>query len=159
MADLVQRSSRTIDQAPGVVHDRLLELAARLRDEAPPIPPGSQAATLLGVSGPLAIEIADRGPSRIELRTTEGRVRGEATADISGRPDGRTDLTLVATVKPQGFAANLILGAALGARPEVRQQIETGLERAFDDLATELAKPDSEWDASAWQPPGLPARS
>ena len=56
MADLVHRSSRTIDQRAQVVHDRLLQLAVRLRDEAPPVPAGSQAATLLGVSGPLGLE-------------------------------------------------------------------------------------------------------
>jgi hypothetical protein len=158
MADIVHRSTRTIDQRPGIVHDRLLELAARLRDEAPPIPPGSQAATLLGVSGSLGIEIGDRGPQRIELRTTQGRVRGEGGVDIAGRPDGRTDVSLVAIVKPQGFAANVMLGAALASMPAMRQRIIDGLEQGFDDLAVELAKPDGEWDAGSWQPPGLPAR-
>jgi hypothetical protein len=158
MADIVHRSTRTIDQRPGIVHDRLLELAARLRDEAPPIPPGSQAATLLGVSGSLGIEIGDRGPQRIELRTTQGRVRGEGGVDIAGRPDGRTDVSLVAIVKPQGFAANVMLGAALASMPAMRQRIIDGLEQGFDDLAVELAKPDTEWDAGSWQPPGVPAR-
>jgi hypothetical protein len=156
MADLVHRSSRTIDQRPDVVHDRLLALATRLRDEAPSIPAGSQAATFLGTSGPLGIEIGDRGPGRIELRTTHGRIRGEAGVDIAGRPDGRTDVSMLALVKPQGFAANMMLGVALQARPGLQREIEEGLERAFDDLAVELAKPDDQWDASSWIPPGIP---
>ena len=154
MADLVHRSSRTIDQRADVVHDRLLQLAVRLRDEAPSIPPGSTAATFLGVTGPLGIEIGDRGPNRIELRTTRGRVRGEGAVDITPRPDGRTDVAMLALVKPQGVAANLVLGAALGARPQLREGIEAGLERGFDDLAVERAKPDAEWEPSAWMPPG-----
>ncbi|HEV7809607.1 MAG TPA: hypothetical protein VGO64_03325 [Candidatus Limnocylindrales bacterium] len=158
MADIVHRSSRTIDQRAEVVHDRLLELGARLRDEAPPIPPGSQAATFLGVTGSLGIEIGDRGPNRIELRTTQGRVRGEGGIDIAARPDGRTDVAMVAIVKPQGFAANVMLGAAMASMPAMRDRIIDGIERAFDDLAVELAKPDGEWDARSWQPPGLPAR-
>ena len=28
----------------------------------------------------------------------------------------------------------------------------TGLEEGMTDLAAELAKPDGEWDAAAWQP-------
>jgi hypothetical protein len=156
VADLVHRSSRTIDQRPDVVHDRLMELATRLRDEAPGIPPGSQAATLLGTSGPLGIEIADRGPGRIELRTTQGRIRGEGAVDIAGRPDGRTDVTMLAVVKPQGFAANMMLSVGLQARPGLQAEIESGLERGLDDLAKELAKPDDEWDASSWMPPGTP---
>ena len=74
--------------------DRLLELAARLRDELPPIEPGTQAATALGMSGRLNVEIADRGPGRIELRTTEGRIRGEGVADMAPAPDGRTNVTV-----------------------------------------------------------------
>lgn len=155
MADIVHQSSRTIDQQADIVHDRLLQLADRLRDEAPPVPPGSQASTLLGMSGSLGIEVADRGPNRIELRTTQGRVRGEGGVDIAGRPDGRTDVTIGVAIRPQGFAANLMLGAALGAMPKVQQGVIDGLERGFDDLAVELAKPDSEWDPSTWTPPGL----
>jgi hypothetical protein len=155
VADLVFRSSRTIDQRPDVVHDRLLQLAARLRNEAPPVPPGSQASTFLGVSGPLGIEIGDRGPNRIELRTTRGRVRGEAAVDIAARADGRSDLALLAVIKPQGMAASLMMSAAVAARPAVREQVEAGVERAIDDLAVELAKPDGEWDPASWMPPGL----
>ncbi len=155
MADLTYSSTRTIEQAPGVVHDRVLELAQRLRDEAPVVPEGSGPGTMLGVSGRLDVEIADRGPNRIEVRTTEGRIRVEAAADIAGRPDGRTDLTIGATVRPQGMAANLMMSAALGARPDIRQRVENGIESAFDDLATELAKPDDQWDASSWNPPGI----
>lgn len=155
MADLSYSSTRTIDQTPTVVHDRVLELARRVRDEAPEVPEGSQPASLLGVSGRLDVEIADRGPNRVELRTTEGRIQVEAAADIAGRPDGRTDLTLGATVRPQGMAASLMMSAALGARPEIRRRVENGIESAFDDLATELAKPDDQWDASSWKPPGM----
>lgn len=110
----------------------------------------------LGVDGPLGIEVADRGRSRIELRTTRGRIRGEASATIVGRPDWRTDLAIDVVVKPQGFMGNMTLAAILGA--DRRQMVEAALERAFDDLAIELAKPDGEWDASAWQPPGAPVR-
>ena len=60
MTTIEHRATRTVDQRPGVVHDRLLELAARLRDELPPIEPGTQAAAALGMSGPLDIEIRDR---------------------------------------------------------------------------------------------------
>ncbi|MBA2717719.1 MAG: hypothetical protein H0U52_00560 [Chloroflexi bacterium] len=158
MADLGHRASRIVDQRPDVVHARLLELAARLRGEAPPIEAGTQAATILGFSGPVAVEIFDRGPSRIELRTTQGRIRGEAAADLAPADGGtRTNLTLALDIKPQGFAANMMLGVALRTMPGVEQKVIDGLETGLDDLVTELAKPDSEWDASAWQPPGIPA--
>lgn len=152
MADLRHRAVRVIDQEPAVVHARLLELAARLRDEAPPIEPGTQAAQLLGMSGPLGIEVADRGPNRIELRTTKGRILANAAADISRAADGRTELALAAEVKPDGFAANLMLGAALRMMPGVEQKVIDELEAGLDDLATELAKPDAEWDAALWEP-------
>jgi len=155
VADISYSSTRTIAQAPAVVHDRVLQLAQRLRDEAPTVPSGSQAGSMFGVTGRLDVEIADRGPTRIELRTTEGRIRVEAAADIVGRPDGRTDLTIGTIVRPQGMGASLMLSAALGARPEIRQRVENGIESAFDDLATELAKPDDQWDAASWNPPGL----
>jgi hypothetical protein len=150
VADFVHRSSRTVDQRPEIVHDRLLELAARLRDETPPVEPGTQASTLLGMSGPVGIQIADRGPNRIELRTMQGRVRAEASADIKPTADGRTDLSMAVVVKPQGFAANLMLGVAMKTMP-----VAESLERGLDDLAAELAKPEDEWDATAWTPPGL----
>jgi hypothetical protein len=150
VADFVHRSSRTVDQRPEIVHDRLLELAARLRDETPPVEPGTQASTLLGMSGPVGIQIADRGPNRIELRTMQGRVRAEASADIKPTADSRTDLSMAVVVKPQGFAANLMLGVAMKTMP-----VAESLERGLDDLAAELAKPEDEWDATAWTPPGL----
>src|SRR5438046_3240367 len=91
---LQHRAERIVDQRPDVVHDRLLELAARLRDELPPIEAGTQAATALGLSGPLAIEIADRGPRRIEIRTIEGRLRGEGAADLSPAAGDRTKVAV-----------------------------------------------------------------
>jgi hypothetical protein len=157
VADLEHHATRRVEQRPDVVHDRLLELAARLRDETPPIQPGTEAATLLGITGSLGIEVADRGPGRIELRTTRGRVRGAASADIAPA-DGGTSLSLAVLVKPNGFAANMMLGVALSARPQIRQDVVTGLERGLDDLAIELAKPDDQWDAGAWMPPGLSDR-
>ena len=159
MADLGHRASRIVDQTPDVVHDRLLELAARLRDELPPIEAGTQAATALGVTGPLEVEIRDRSPSRIELRTTQGRIRGEGAVDLEPTADGRTNLTMALAVKPQGFAANLMLGVALRTMPGVEQQVIDGLEANLDALVAELAKPDAEWDPAAWQPVGLPGRS
>ena len=157
MADLGHRASRIVDQRPDVVHSRLLELAARLRDEAPPIEAGTQAATVLGFSGPVTVEIIDRGPSRIELRTTQGRIRGEAAADVTPADGGtRTNLALALEIKPQGFAANMMLGVALKTMPGVEQKVIDGLETGLDDLARELAKPDGEWDAATWQPPGIP---
>jgi hypothetical protein len=159
MTDLGHRASRLVDQRPDVVHDRLLQLAARLRSELPPIEPGSQAATALGVSGPLEVAIVDRGPGRIELRTTEGRIRGEGAVDLAPADGGaRTQLTLALAVKPQGFAANLVLGVALRTMPGIEQQIVDGLEANLDDLVRELAKPEGEWDPAAWQPVGLPDR-
>ncbi len=158
MADLGHRASRIVDQRLDVVHDRLLQLATRLRDELPPVEPGTQAATALGMSGPLEVEIRDRSPSRIELRTTQGRIRGEGAVDLSPTVDGKTDLTMALTVKPQGFAANLMLGVALKTMPGIEQQIIDGLEANLDDLARELAKPESAWDPAAWQPVGLPER-
>jgi hypothetical protein len=149
-------AARIVDQRPDVVHARLLELARRLQSEAPPIEPGTQAATLLGFSGPLGIEILDRGPGRIDLRTTQGRIRGEASANMSPTADGRTSLSMAVAVKPDGFAANLMLGVALKARPEIERQVVDHLERGLDDLVVELAKPDGEWDAGAWLPPGVP---
>ena len=158
MTTIEHRATRTVDQRPGVVHDRLLELAARLRDELPPIEPGTQAAAALGMSGPLDVEIRDRSPSRIELRTTQGRIRGEGAVDLAPTPDGRTDLTMALKVKPDGFAANLMLGVALRTMPNLERQVIDGIEANLDDLVRELAKPDPEWDPAAWQPIGLPER-
>jgi hypothetical protein len=156
---LQHRAERLIEQRPDVVHDRLLELAQRLRDELPPIEPGTQAATALGMSGRLAVEILDRGPRRIEIRTTEGRIRGEGGADITPAADGRTKVSVSVEIQPQGFAANLMLGVALRTMPGIEQQVVHGLEANLDSLATELAKPDEDWDPAAWQPVGLPARA
>jgi hypothetical protein len=159
MAELAHTATCDVDQRPEVVHDRLLELADRLRREAPPIEPGTQPATLLGIDGPLGIEVADRGPARIELRTTRGRIRGEGAAILVPIHDGEgTRLTMSLVLKPQGFAANLMLGAALATMPNVQRDVVDGLERGLDDLVVELAKPDAEWDAAGWQPPGVPAR-
>ena len=152
---LEHRASRLIDQRPEVVHDRLLELAARLRDEMPPVKPGTQAATMLGMTGPVGIQVADRGPNRIELRTTEGRIRGEAAADLAATADGRTNLSLELVVQPQGFAANMMLNVAMKTMPGIEKQVVDGVETALTDLAKELAKPDGEWDAKSWQPPGI----
>jgi hypothetical protein len=150
------RATRLVDQRPDVVHARLLELAERLRSELPPIEPGTQAATVLGVSGPVEIEVVDRSPSRIELRTTQGRIRGEAAADLAATPDGKTNVTLEMAVKPEGFAANMMLGVALKTMPGLEQRLIDGLETSMTDLAMELAKPDGEWDAASWQPSGIP---
>ncbi|HET7702711.1 MAG TPA: hypothetical protein VFK35_04880 [Candidatus Limnocylindrales bacterium] len=155
MADLSHRAIRVVEQRPDVVHARLLELAARLRDEAPPIEPGTQAAQLLGMDGPLGIQVADRGPNRIELRTTQGRILANAVADLAPTADGRTGLTMAVDIKPDGFAANLMLGAALRMMPGVERKVIDGLEAGLDDLVTELAKSDEEWDADAWRPAGL----
>lgn len=152
------RATRLVDQRPAIVHDRLLQLAGRLRDELPPIEPGTQAATALGMSGPLPLEIVDRGPSRIELRTTDGRIRGEGAVDLAPAGD-QTHVTVSLAVKPQGFAANLMLGVALKTMPDLERQVVDGLEANLDSLAIELAKPDAAWDPAAWQPVGLPARS
>jgi hypothetical protein len=159
VADLRHRASRVIDQRQAVVHDRLLELAARLRDELPPIEAGTQAATALGMSGRLDIDIVDRGPGRIELRTTQGRIRGEGVVDLAPTADGRTNLTMALEIKPQGFAANLMLGVALKTMPNLERQVIDGLDAALDDLAVELAKPDDQWDATAWTPPGVGSRT
>lgn len=155
MATLQHRASRLVDQRPEVVHDRLLELAARLRDELPPIEPGTQAATMLGVTGRVKVEIADRGPNRIELRTTEGRIRAQAAADLAPTPDGRTNLSMAMVVEPQGFAANMMFDLALKTMPGAKKQVIDGLEASLTDLAIELAKPDGEWDPAAWTPPGV----
>jgi hypothetical protein len=158
VADLGHRASRVIDQQPAVVHDRLLQLAARLRDELPPIEAGTQASTALGMTGRLDIEILDRGPSRLELRTTQGRIRGAGAVDLVPTADGRTNLTMALDIKPQGFAANLMLGVALRTMPNFERQVIDGLDAALDDLAVELAKPDDQWDATAWAPPRVGAR-
>ena len=157
MAALEHRASRLVSQRPDVVHARLLELAARLRDELPPIEPGTQAASLLGITGPVGVEIADRGPDRIELRTTRGRVRADVTADLASAPGNETSLTIKVAAVPDGFAANMMLGMALKTMPDLELRVVEGLERSFDDLAAELAKPDREWDATRWTPPGLPS--
>lgn len=155
MASLEHRATRLVDQRPDVVHARLLQLAARLRDEMPPVEPGTQAASMLGISGPVGVEIVDKGPNRIELRTSQGRIRAEAAADLAPTPDGRTNLTLAMAVQPQGFAANMMLGVALKTMPNVERQVVEGIEATLTDLATELAKPDSDWDPAAWKPPTL----
>lgn len=152
------RATRTVDQHADVVHDRLLQLAARLREELPPIEPGSQAATALGIDGPVPLEIADRGPRRIDLRTTDGRIRGEGGIDLEPAPDGRTSVTVTLAVKPQGFAANLMLGMALKTMPNLQQQLIDGLEANLDSLVIELARPDTDWNPAAWQPIGVPQR-
>ena len=149
------RATRLVDQRPEVVHARLIQLAERLRRELPPIEPGTQAATVLGMSGPIDIEVLDQGPGRIELRTTQGRIRGEAAADLVATPDGKTALTLDMVVNPLGFAANMMLGVALKTMPGVERRLIDGLEAALTDLATELAKPDEDWDPDAWTPPGI----
>jgi hypothetical protein len=158
VADLGHRASRVVDQRPDIVHDRLLQLAARLRDELPPIEAGTQAATALGIDGRLAVDIVDRGPSRIEIRTIEGRIRGEGAADIAATPDDRSNVTVSVEIKPQGFAASLMLSVALRTMPGVEQQVIDGLEAHLVSLAAELAKPDDQWDPTAWQPVGLPGR-
>jgi len=140
-----------------VVHARLLELAARLRDELPPVEAGTQAASLLGITGPVGVEIADRGPDRIGLRTTRGRVRADVAADLAPAPRDGTSLTIKVAAVPDGFAANMMLGMALKTMPDLERRVVEGLERSFDDLAAELAKPDGEWDATRWTPPGLPS--
>jgi hypothetical protein len=150
------RATRLVDQRPDVVHARLLELAERLRHVLPPIEPGTQAATVLGVSGRVDVEVFDRSPSRIELRTTQGRIRGEAAADLVATPDGKTNVTLEMAVKPEGFAANMMLGVALKTMPGLEQRLIEGLEASLTDLAAELAKPDGEWNAANWLPPGIP---
>ena len=155
MTELEHRTSRIVDQEPGIVHDRLLELAARLRDELPPIEPGTQAATMLGVTGRVDVEVADRGPNRIELRTTQGRIRAQATADLEPTSDGRTNLSIAMVVQPQGFAANMMFDVALKTMPGAKRQLIDGLEASLSDLATELAKPDGQWDSGAWTPPGV----
>jgi len=160
VADLEHRATRTVDQRPEVVHDRLLELGARLRDELPPVEAGTQAATALGVSGKLEIQLVDRGPGRIELRTTQGRIRGEGAVDLAPIDGGaQTRLTMALAVKPQGFAANLMLGVALRTMPNLERQIIDGLEANLDSLVVELAKPDEEWNPADWQPVGLPTGS
>jgi hypothetical protein len=160
VADLEHRATRTVDQRPEVVHDRLLELGARLRDELPPVEAGTQAATALGVSGKLEIQLVDRGPGRIELRTTQGRIRGEGAVDLAPIDGGaQTRLTMALAVKPQGFAANLMLGVALRTMPNLERQIIDGLEANLDSLVVELAKPDGEWNPADWQPVGLPTGS
>ncbi|MBA2382019.1 MAG: hypothetical protein H0V73_07905 [Chloroflexi bacterium] len=159
MATLGHRSSRIVDQRPDVVHDRLLELGARLRDELPPIQPGTQAATALGMTGDLGIRIADRGPARIEIRTTEGRIRADGGVDLAPNEDGsKTRVTMALDIKPQGFAANMMLGVALRTMPNIERQVIERLEAGLDSLVLELAKPDPDWDPAAWTPPGLPAR-
>jgi hypothetical protein len=113
---------------------------------------------LLGIDGSLGIEVADRGSDRIELRTTRGRIRGEGVATIAPLDGGsRTRLTMALELRPKGFAANVMLGAALATMPDARRQVIDGLERGLDDLAAELAKPEGDWDAAAWKPPGVPA--
>lgn len=160
MADLGHRASRVVDQRPDVVHARLLELAERLRNEAPPIEAGTQAATILGFSGAMTIEIFDRSPSRIELRTTQGRIRGEAAANLTPTDGGaRTNVALELAIKPRGFTANMMLGVARKTMPGVEQKVIDGLETSLDDLARELAKPDAEWNAAGWRPPALRVRS
>jgi hypothetical protein len=152
------RATRVVDQRPDVVHDRLLQLAERLRTELPPIEPGTQAATALGISGRLDVAIRDRGPGRIELRTTQGRIRGEGAVDLASAAGGGTNVAMTLAVKPEGFAASLMLGVALRTMPQLEQQVIDGLEMNLDDLTRELAKPDAEWDPAAWQPIGLPGR-
>jgi hypothetical protein len=156
---LEHRASRVVDQRPDIVHARLLELAARLRDELPPVEPGTQAATALGISGRVPLEIDDHGPSRIELRTTDGRIRGDGAVDLVPTADGRTTVTVSVAIRPQGFAANMILGVALRTMPNVEQQVIDGLEANLDSVGFEIAKPDSEWNPAAWQPVGLAASS
>jgi hypothetical protein len=45
---------------------------------------------------------------------------------------------------------------ALKTMPGLEQRLIEGLETSMTDLATELAKPDGEWDAASWLPPGIP---
>jgi hypothetical protein len=156
VANIEHESTRTIAQPQAVVHARLLELAQRLRDELPPVQEGDRAAHLLGVSGPLGVEIGDRGPARIDIATTNGRIRGEGAADLTPTADGGTTLTMQLAIKPQGFAANLMLGMATATIPNFEERFRDVMESGMTDLAHELEKPDGEWDPAAWKPPGLP---
>ena len=78
--------------------------------------------------------------------------------DLARAPGNRTTVAISVEIKPQGFAANLMLGVALRTMPGIEQQVIDGLEANIDDLARELAKPDAEWDPAAWQPVGLPGQ-
>jgi len=154
VADLSHTANRVVDQRPDIVHHRLLELADRLRDELPPIEPGTQAASILGITGRLPVQVRDLGAERIELRTTDGRIRGESVATIQPAAGDRTALGLSIVVKPQGFAANLMFGAGLQMAGG-QQKIVASLEKIVDDLVIELEKPDGAWDPRSWMPSGL----
>ena len=152
MADLAHRATRLVEQDPAVVHDRVLELAKRLRDEAPTIEPGSQPAMLLGTSGSLGIELRDVGPGRIELTTTQGRIRGHIAADIAPADGGRTNLAIAVSVEPKGMAAGLMLGAALGARPNIRQRPGDRARGGDDGSCRRAREARRRVGRAAWQP-------
>src|SRR5205814_2080792 len=94
-------------------------------------------------------------------RHTGPKRYGPPTRDFTGSPAAgdRTKVAVSVEIKPQGFAANVMLGVALRTMPGIEQQVIDGLEANLDSLAAELAKPDSEWDPAAWQPVGLASRS
>jgi hypothetical protein len=139
------QATRAVKQPPDVVHDRLIELVGRLREEMPPISSNDQVARLLGVDGALGIEIKDDGPGRIDVATTEGRIRVRSTAELTATSDGGTSLALGVALEPDGFAGRMMLGAATSMVTDFDRQFRDGVDRIATELAEELSKPDGEW--------------
>lgn len=138
---------RQVRQTPEVVQARLLDLAERIKREMPPIEDGDELHRLLGVTGSLGVEVGDRDGRGVDMRTTNGRIRGAVRAAIA--PDGTgTALDLTASVRPDGMVGSMMFSAAKRMRPDLEREFPAGVERVATELAGHLEGTDEAWAAA-----------
>ena len=141
------RTAREVTRPRDVVHSRLLELASLIRDEMPAIPPGDPIGRVLGIRGPIALEIHDRGPSRIDVKTVHGRIRFHGSAVLETRFDGGTDMTIETGLRPGGISGRLLLGIGRRVLPEFASDVWPGMEQQVSELAAALSLSEADWSA------------
>lgn len=144
---ITHSTHRLVRQTPEVVQARLLELAERVRREMPDVEEGDQVHQLLGITGPLGIEIRERDGRGVDMVTTNGRIRGAVRAAIA--PDGvGSALGLTASVRPDGMVGSMMFSAAKRMRPELEREFPAGVERVATELAGHLEASDEAWAAA-----------
>ena len=141
------RTTREVTQPRDVVHSRLLELASLIRDEMPAMPPGNPVGRVLGIRGPIALNIHDRGPSRIDLETLQGRIRFHGSAILETRFDGGTDMTIEMSLRPGGISGRLLLGVGRRVLPGYESVFLPEMEQTVTRLAAALSVADADWSA------------
>jgi hypothetical protein len=142
------RTTRVVEQPTDVVHTRLLEVAEHVKAEMPPVKPSDRVSELLGVTGDVGLEIHDRGPDLIEAATLRGRVRAAVSAHLAPDDGGGTSLTVRLGAEPDGFVGSMMLNMATKAIPNFSREFARIVDEVASSLATELARPDGEWDPS-----------